>query len=70
MENETLYGGDPYDILDCTRNLFVSTAKSTFGFIVTKYSQLPSSSHGIAPASSSGASFSKPSRSSLPRRSF
>ena len=35
MENETLYGGDPYDILDCTRNLFWNLHS------VTKYPQLP-----------------------------
>ena len=46
MENETLYGGVPYDILDCTRNFVL---ESTFG-------------NEISPASSSGASFSKPSR--------
>ena len=35
MENETLYGGVPYDILDCTRNLFWNLHS------VTKYPQLP-----------------------------
>ena len=35
MENEILYGGVPYDILDCTRNLFWNLHS------VTKYPQLP-----------------------------
>lgn len=35
MENETLYGGDAYDILDCTRNLFWNLHS------VTKYPKLP-----------------------------
>ena len=35
MESETLYGGVPYDILDCARNLFWNLHS------VTKYPQLP-----------------------------